>query len=66
MRLRKLVQGSLSLDSLRNLVADISAIAASTLDSWNGGHVINTFHEMKKVGFSFGSMMSLASLKWQV
>ncbi|KAG8654761.1 abscisic acid 8'-hydroxylase CYP707A1 [Manihot esculenta] len=54
MRLRKLVQGSLSLDSLRNLVADISAIAASTLDSWNGGHVINTFHEMKKFSFEVG------------
>jgi (+)-abscisic acid 8'-hydroxylase len=50
-RLRKLVQGSLSLDAIRNLVADISATAASTLDSWDGGHVLNTFQEMKKVSW---------------
>ena len=56
-RLRKLVQGSLSLDAIRNLVADISATAASTLDSWDGGHVLNTFQEMKKVSWC-GSICS--------
>ena len=48
-RLRKLVQGSLSLDAIRNLVADIEATAASASASWVSGQVINTFHEMKKV-----------------
>lgn len=52
LRLRKLVQASLSLDAIRNLVADIEAAAVSALDSWDGGHVINTFQEMKKVWFS--------------
>ena len=47
--LRKLVQGSLSLDAIRNLVPDIEASAISLLDSWDGGRVIDTFHEMKKV-----------------
>lgn len=49
LRLRKLVQGSLSLDAIRNLVSYIEAIAVSTTDSWVTGQVINTFHEMKKV-----------------
>lgn len=48
-RLRKLVQSSLSLDNLRGLVPDMEAIVVSDLDSWADGHVINTFHEMKKV-----------------
>lgn len=48
-RLRKLVQGSLSLDAIRNLVADIEALAVSASSSWVSGQVINTFHEMKKV-----------------
>ena len=52
LRLRKLVQGSLSLNAIRNLVAGIETAATSALDSWNGGRVINTFHEMKKVSFS--------------
>lgn len=50
-RLRKLVQGALSLDNLRRLVPDIETIMVSALESWTGGHVINTFHEMKKVCF---------------
>lgn len=48
-RLRKLVQGSLSLDAIKNLVEGLGAIAASTFDSWAGGHVVNTYQEMKKV-----------------
>ena len=48
-RLRKLVQGSLSPESIKNLVAGIEALAVSALDSWAGGHVVNTFHEMKEV-----------------
>ncbi|MBA0808152.1 hypothetical protein Gohar_023911, partial [Gossypium harknessii] len=38
-RLRKLVQASLSIEAIRNLVPDIDALAASTVDSWHGGHV---------------------------
>ena len=56
-RLRKLVQGPLSLDSIRNLVEGIGAIAESTFDSWAGGHVVNTYHEMKKVNSA--SMLSI-------
>lgn len=52
-RLRKLVQNSLSLDAIRSLVPDIDSAAVSALDSWAGGHLINTFHEMKKVRFFF-------------
>ncbi|GAV78400.1 p450 domain-containing protein, partial [Cephalotus follicularis] len=53
-RLRKLVQGSLSLDPIRNLIADIETLAVSTIDSWQGGRVINTFHELKKFSFEVG------------
>ncbi|PWA46586.1 ABA 8-oxidase [Artemisia annua] len=42
-RLRKLVQGSLSLDNLRGLVPNIEALAVSALDSWAGGHIISKF-----------------------
>lgn len=52
LRLRKLVQGSLSLEAIRNLVEGINAIAASALDSWAGSHIVNTFHEMKRVSCS--------------
>ncbi|KAJ6872189.1 abscisic acid 8'-hydroxylase CYP707A1-like [Populus alba x Populus x berolinensis] len=62
-RLRKLVQGSLSLDAIRNLVADISATAASTLDSWDGGHVLNTFQEMKKFSFEVGILAIFGNLE---
>lgn len=48
-RLRKLVQRSLSLDAIKNLVGGLGDIAASTFDSWAGGHVVNTYQEMKKV-----------------
>jgi (+)-abscisic acid 8'-hydroxylase len=49
-RLRKLVQGSLSPETIRKLVPDIEVIAISALESWAGGQaLINTFCEMKKV-----------------
>ena len=49
-RLRKLVQSSLSPDTIKKLIPDIEDIAVSALDSWAGsGQVINTFYEMKKV-----------------
>lgn len=51
--LRKLVQSSLSPETIRKLVPDIEVIAISALESWAGGQVIiNTFHEMKKVGLA--------------
>lgn len=49
-KLRKLVQGSLSPEAIRNLVTGIEAIAVSALSSWaDDSHVINTFSELKKV-----------------
>ena len=49
-KLRKLVQGSLSPETIRKLVTDIEAIAISALESWaDRQEVVNTFHEMKKV-----------------
>ncbi|KAL5992813.1 hypothetical protein ACLOJK_013732 [Asimina triloba] len=53
-RLRKLVQGPLSLDAIRNLVPGIERIAVSALDSWADGRVIDTFHEMKRLSFDVG------------
>ena len=54
-QLRKLVQSSLSPDSIRKLVPSIEALAISALESWAGGQVINTFHAMKKVCFCLNS-----------
>ncbi|KAL4372477.1 hypothetical protein AHAS_Ahas06G0269700 [Arachis hypogaea] len=59
MRLRKLVQRSLSLDSLKILVPKIEALALSSIQNWahhhnNNGHVVNTFKEMKRFSFDVG------------
>ncbi|KAI3673027.1 hypothetical protein L6452_39136 [Arctium lappa] len=63
-RLRKLVQGSLSLDNLRGLVPDIEAIAVSALNSWaDDGHIVNTFHEMKKLSFEVGILAIFGHLE---
>ncbi|RVW99916.1 Abscisic acid 8'-hydroxylase 4 [Vitis vinifera] len=62
-RLRKLVQGSLSPEAIRNLVADIEALAVSALDSWAGGHVFNTFHEIKKFSFEVGILAIFGRLE---
>ena len=62
LRLRKLMQRSLSLDSLRNLVPNIEALAISTIKSWgDDGCIINTFKEMKKVGYIISYNLFLAS-----
>ncbi|XP_010269909.1 PREDICTED: abscisic acid 8'-hydroxylase 4 [Nelumbo nucifera] len=53
-RIRKLVQGSLTPEAIRKLVPDIDALAISTLESWSGGHLVNTFQEMKKFSFHVG------------
>lgn len=52
--LRKLVQSSLSPESIRKLIPGIEAIAVSTLDSWASGKTINTFQGMKKVRTACG------------
>lgn len=63
-RVRKLVQGSLSLDNLRGLVPDIEPITVSALDSWStDSQVINIFHEMKKLSFEVGILAVLGHLE---
>ncbi|CAL1396062.1 unnamed protein product [Linum trigynum] len=62
-RLRKLVQRALSLDAIRSLAGDVSALAASALESWDGGHVINTFEELKKLSFEVGILAVFGHLE---
>ncbi|XP_048331472.2 abscisic acid 8'-hydroxylase CYP707A1 isoform X1 [Ziziphus jujuba] len=62
-RLRKLVQGSLSLVAIRNLVSDIQAIAVSASDSWVSGQIISTFHEMKRYSFEVGILAIFGHLE---
>ncbi|XP_028806805.1 abscisic acid 8'-hydroxylase CYP707A1 [Neltuma alba] len=57
MRLRKLVQDSLSLESLRKLVPHIQSLAVSAMDSWADAPVVNTFSEMKKFSFEVGILL---------
>ncbi|KAG6761407.1 hypothetical protein POTOM_034625 [Populus tomentosa] len=52
--IRKLVQSSLSPDTIRKLIPSIESVAISALESWSSGHIINTFHEMKKFSFDVG------------
>ncbi|KAF9599953.1 hypothetical protein IFM89_001988 [Coptis chinensis] len=54
MRLRKLVQGCLSPEAIRKIVPNIEATAISALESWSGGHIVNTYDEMKKFAFDIG------------
>ncbi|CAK7329874.1 unnamed protein product [Dovyalis caffra] len=54
--IRKLVQSSLSPDKIRKLIPSIESVATSALESWSGGHIINTFHEMKKFSFDVGCL----------
>lgn len=58
-QLRKLVQSSLSPESIRKLVPSIEILAVSALESWAGGQVINTFHAMKKVCFCLDSNITV-------
>ena len=48
-QIRKLVQTSLSLDTIKPLIPDVQVIAKSTLDSWANGQIIHVFYELKKV-----------------
>ncbi|XP_058097153.1 abscisic acid 8'-hydroxylase 4-like [Magnolia sinica] len=61
-RLRKLVQGSLSPEAIRSLVPGIASIAVSALESWAGGAVVNTFHEMEKFSFDVGILSIFGQL----
>ncbi|KAM7280176.1 hypothetical protein ACFE04_007310 [Oxalis oulophora] len=62
LRIRKLVQSSFSLALLRELVSEIETIAVHTLESWHGGHVINTFRELKKFSFEVGILQIFGKL----
>ncbi|XP_010263548.1 PREDICTED: abscisic acid 8'-hydroxylase 4-like [Nelumbo nucifera] len=61
-RLRRLVQSSLAPEAIRKLVPDIEAIAVSTLESWSGGDLVNTFRGMKKFSFHVGVLAVFGSL----
>ncbi|XP_057545156.1 abscisic acid 8'-hydroxylase 4 [Amaranthus tricolor] len=50
-QIRKLVQTSLSLDTIKPLIPDVQVIAKSTLDSWANGQIIHVFYELKKFTF---------------
>lgn len=50
---RKLVLGSLTPEAIRGLVPDIENIVISMLNAWDG-HLISTFHAMKKLTFDVG------------
>ncbi|CAL1410773.1 unnamed protein product [Linum trigynum] len=63
LRLRKLVQRALSLDATRSLAGDVSSLAASALEKWDGGHVINTFEELKKLSFEVGILAIFGHLE---
>ncbi|XP_027092110.2 abscisic acid 8'-hydroxylase CYP707A1-like [Coffea arabica] len=63
MRLRKLVQSSLYPEAIRNLVNDVEAIAIATLESVAGGHVLNTFDEMKRYSFEVGILAIFGHLE---
>ncbi|CAH1434591.1 unnamed protein product [Lactuca virosa] len=62
-RLRKLVQGSLSLDNLRSLVPDIESMVVSALDSWADSRIVQTFHEMKRLSFEVGILAIFGHLE---
>ncbi|GMH16671.1 hypothetical protein Nepgr_018512 [Nepenthes gracilis] len=62
LRLRKLIQGSLSPDAIRALVPSIDSLAVSLLNSWASGRVINAFQEMKKFSFEVGILLIFGHL----
>ncbi|XP_022144125.1 abscisic acid 8'-hydroxylase 4-like [Momordica charantia] len=63
LRLRKLVQSSLSPDPVRALVPYIDALASSALAFWLHGHTVNTFEEMKKFSFEVGILAIFGHLE---
>ncbi|KAL0558028.1 hypothetical protein IC582_006591 [Cucumis melo] len=63
LRLRKLIQSSLSPDPVRALVPHIHALAISALPSSLSGHVIDTYHQMKKFSFEVGILAIFGHLE---
>lgn len=64
--LRKLVQASLNPESIRNQIPHIEELSISMLNSWAGGHVVNTYHEMKKFSFEVGILAIFGRLEGHV
>ncbi|KAK6792764.1 hypothetical protein RDI58_011845 [Solanum bulbocastanum] len=64
--LRKLVQASLNPESIRNHIPYIEELSISALNSWVGGHVVNTYHEMKKFSFEVGILAIFGHLDGHV
>ncbi|XP_054798445.1 abscisic acid 8'-hydroxylase 4-like isoform X2 [Prosopis cineraria] len=63
MSLRKLVQDSLSLESLRKLVPHIESLAVSAINSWADAPLVNTFSEMKRFSFEVGILLVFGHLE---
>ncbi|XP_015944598.1 abscisic acid 8'-hydroxylase 4 [Arachis duranensis] len=62
--IRKLVQNSLSPDTIRRLIPDIETEVVSSLESWvSAGHVVNAFQEMKKFSFNVGILSVFGNLE---
>ncbi|KAL5054025.1 hypothetical protein RYX36_034707 [Vicia faba] len=63
-RIRKLVQTSLSPESIKKLIPDIETQVISSLESWvSVGQVINAFCEMKKFSFNIGILSVFGNLE---
>ncbi|PHU18896.1 Abscisic acid 8'-hydroxylase 3 [Capsicum chinense] len=64
--LRKLVQASLNPESIRNQIPHIEELSITALNSWAGGHVVNTYHETKKFSFEVGILAIFGRLEVHV
>ncbi|XP_057418351.1 abscisic acid 8'-hydroxylase 4 [Lotus japonicus] len=63
-RIRKLVQTSLSPETIRKLIPDIETEVVSSLESWvSAGQAINAFQEMKKFSFNIGILSVFGTLE---
>ncbi|XP_014505768.1 abscisic acid 8'-hydroxylase 4 [Vigna radiata var. radiata] len=63
-RIRKLVQTSLSPETIRKLIPDIETEVVSSLESWvSAGQLINAFQEMKKFSFNIGILSVFGHLE---
>nr|CDJ80019.1 ABA 8'-hydroxylase [Arachis hypogaea] len=62
--IRKLVQNSLSPDTIRRLIPDIETEVVSSLESWvSAGDVVNAFQEMKKFSSNVGILSVFGNLE---
>nr|QPD79369.1 abscisic acid 8'-hydroxylase 3 [Impatiens walleriana] len=62
LRLRKLVQGSLSPEVVKNSVKGISDLTNCLLESWTDHNVLDTFQELKKLSFEVGILTTFGDL----